>query len=385
MIGKHVLIVDDAIELGRLLQSAVRTIDPDLNLIVVPSAEEAILASSRQQLNLLITDLRLPGMSGFELAERMRKHNPTLEVILITGMTDRALRKQAEEMGAGFFTKPLKMDEFLMAVQRSLGGAPASLPVEQPSIPAEPPKRKRSPSPAMPDTALMDVLTVLQQETGANVAVLFNSNGEVEMSAGTLSKGFSNRWQAAMLASLGEDSPLTKAAGSQTGARVVILRDADQDLLAAAVRGGILAISVPSSHRALRLALALEELLTAQAAMENIIEKGGEGVIMSIKKEADAGDKEAKVEEKPAEALEKPRSKTGRLKTKTGELDIQPSTGELESALKKNARARKAKDADAFWEQATASSTPAITRADVLSFDQAEELGLTPQQDEAEE
>ena len=83
MAEKHVLIVDDAIELGRLLQSAVQTLDASLKLTVVPSAEEAILASSRHTVQLLISDVRLPGMSGFDLAERLRKRNPNLEVILI--------------------------------------------------------------------------------------------------------------------------------------------------------------------------------------------------------------------------------------------------------------------------------------------------------------
>ena len=165
MAEKHVLIVDDAIELGRLLQSAVQTLDASLKLTVVPSAEEAILASSRHTVQLLISDVRLPGMSGFDLAERMRKRNPNLEVILITGMTDRNLRKQAEESGAVFFQKPLKMDAFLAAVQKSLGLAgvqAAPLAEELAPQPVEPPRRKRSTSALLPVTALQDVLSVLQ-------------------------------------------------------------------------------------------------------------------------------------------------------------------------------------------------------------------------------
>ncbi len=64
---KRVLIVDDAIDLGRLLQDAVKTAHPEVPILVVPSAEEALLEFSRLTVDLLITDIRLPGMSGLEL------------------------------------------------------------------------------------------------------------------------------------------------------------------------------------------------------------------------------------------------------------------------------------------------------------------------------
>ena len=57
---KHVLIVDDALDLGRLLQTALVMLDPAMPVVVVPSAEEAILEATRHQLDLLITDLNSP-------------------------------------------------------------------------------------------------------------------------------------------------------------------------------------------------------------------------------------------------------------------------------------------------------------------------------------
>lgn len=387
MAEKHVLIVDDAIELGRLLQSAVQTLDASLKLTVVPSAEEAILASSRHTVQLLISDVRLPGMSGFDLAERLRKRNPNLEVILITGMTDRNLRKQAEESGAVFFQKPLKMDAFLAAVQKSLGLAAESAPLAEELAlqPVEPPRRKRSTSALLPVTALQDVLSVLQQETGARLVVLFNTAGDVTQFAGNPPGDFAGHWAAPLLASLAQASPLAVAAGRDSAARVCILRSENGEILAAAVHGGVLAVEMPAVRRTLRLALALDELLTAQAALDAILGRQGASALpVALPVEMPTPQPELPKQEEPPSPAPKPKARTGPLKAKTGELKNDPSTGELESALKKAAKPAKNLDPDAFWEQATSTSTQVVTRPDVISFDQAAELGLAPSEDPQE-
>lgn len=383
MAEKHVLIVDDAIELGRLLQSAVQTLDASLKLTVVPSAEEAILASSRHTVQLLISDVRLPGMSGFDLAERLRKRNPNLEVILITGMTDRNLRKQAEESGAVFFQKPLKMDAFLAAVQKSLGlAAESAPPAEELALqPVEPPRRKRSTSALLPVTALQDVLSVLQQETNARLVVLFNTAGDVTQFAGNPPGDFAGHWAAPLLASLAQASPLAVAAGRDSAARVCILRSENGEILAAAVHGGVLAVEMPAVRRTLRLALALDELLTAQAALDAILGRQGAD---ALPVEMPTPQPELPKQEDPPKPAPKPKARTSPLKAKTGELKNDPSTGELESALKKAAKPAKNLDPDAFWEQATSTSTQVVTRPDVISFDQAAELGLAPSEDPQE-
>jgi len=387
MAEKHVLIVDDAIELGRLLQSAVQTLDASLKLTVVPSAEEAILASSRHTVQLLISDVRLPGMSGFDLAERLRKRNPNLDVILITGMTDRNLRKQAEESGAVFFQKPLKMDAFLAAVQKSLGLAAESAPPaeELAPQPVEPPRRKRSTSALLPVTALQDVLSVLQQETNARLVVLFNTAGDVTQFAGNPPGDFAGHWAAPLLASLAQASPLAVAAGRDSAARVCILRSENGEILAAAVHGGVLAVEMPAVRRTLRLALALDELLTAQAALDAILGRQGASALpVALPVEMPTPQPELPKQEDPPKPAPKPKARTSPLKAKTGELKNDPSTGELESALKKAAKPAKNLDPDAFWEQATSTSTQVVTRPDVISFDQAAELGLAPSEDPQE-
>jgi len=108
---QRVMIVDDAMELGRLLKAALEVLGAKLTISVHPSAEEAILDAGKHTVDLVVTDMRLPGMTGVDLIKRMRKRQPDLKVILISGLTDRKIRQQAEELGCeAFLPKPLEME-----------------------------------------------------------------------------------------------------------------------------------------------------------------------------------------------------------------------------------------------------------------------------------
>ncbi len=96
---KRVLIVDDAIDLARLLQDAIKTVHPDIPISVVPSAEEALLESTRFTIDVLVTDLRLPGMTGLDLMRKIRVRQPNVKVILMTGLRPEDRLYQADRRG----------------------------------------------------------------------------------------------------------------------------------------------------------------------------------------------------------------------------------------------------------------------------------------------
>ena len=64
MSTKRIIIADDALDFARMLQASFATLNAGLIVTVVPSAEEAMLKSARIRTDLLVADLRLPGMSG---------------------------------------------------------------------------------------------------------------------------------------------------------------------------------------------------------------------------------------------------------------------------------------------------------------------------------
>ncbi len=122
MHSRRVLIVDDQVDVRRVLRAGLEMLGQEIKVTDVPSAEEALLIISRQPVDLLITDIYLPGISGLELKDRARKRNPELRMILITGMSDEEMRQKVVNAGAdAYFFKPIDMAGFLDTAQQLLG------------------------------------------------------------------------------------------------------------------------------------------------------------------------------------------------------------------------------------------------------------------------
>ncbi|WP_211230543.1 response regulator [Inquilinus limosus] len=79
-----------------------------------PSAE-SLLASGLSGVDVLITDIGIPGIDGFELRDRVRKARPDLPVFLITGRHEIADQGRAQG-SSGFFRKPFDLRALLTAV-----------------------------------------------------------------------------------------------------------------------------------------------------------------------------------------------------------------------------------------------------------------------------
>ena len=88
MAGYRVLVVDDQKDIRRLLATALRSVGSTWDIIEVPSAEEAMVVAMRRPVELLITYIALPGISGLELVKKFGSRFSNSKIILITGMTD---------------------------------------------------------------------------------------------------------------------------------------------------------------------------------------------------------------------------------------------------------------------------------------------------------
>ena len=80
------LIADDQRDIRTMLKTGVETLGSEFSVLAVPSGEEAVLEIFMQKYDLLVTDVRLPGISGLEVMRRVRASHPELKVILITGV-----------------------------------------------------------------------------------------------------------------------------------------------------------------------------------------------------------------------------------------------------------------------------------------------------------
>ena len=117
----NIVLIDDDFELLELLSSFFR--QRGFNVQQFNQAEEALIEIENQRLqaHVVISDLRLPEMSGMEFIKRTKKSNPQLPIILMTGDGNLELAIEAIETGAyDFVLKPLQIPQLLLSVQRAL-------------------------------------------------------------------------------------------------------------------------------------------------------------------------------------------------------------------------------------------------------------------------
>jgi two-component system C4-dicarboxylate transport response regulator DctD len=115
----RVLLVDDE-EMIRL--SIEQTLDlAGIDVTAFASAEAALPAIGRDYPGIVVTDVRLPARDGLELLADIRRRDPELPVVLITGHGDVAMAVSAMREGAyDFIEKPFVSDAFVEVVKRAL-------------------------------------------------------------------------------------------------------------------------------------------------------------------------------------------------------------------------------------------------------------------------
>ena len=83
------------------------------------SSAPSLLADGLSGMDLLISDIGMPGMDGFELREVVRKVRPDLPVFLVTGRHEIADQHRARGI-SGFFRKPFDAPALLAAIAKAL-------------------------------------------------------------------------------------------------------------------------------------------------------------------------------------------------------------------------------------------------------------------------
>ena len=117
--GQHIFIVDDE---SKVLEVIVETLEQiGLEVSCFAGAEDCLESLHSQECDLLITDLRMPGMNGIELLRHVRLLAPWVPVLIITGYGDIPTAVEGIKAGAvDFVEKPLDKKSFLEEVESIL-------------------------------------------------------------------------------------------------------------------------------------------------------------------------------------------------------------------------------------------------------------------------
>ncbi len=363
---KRVTIVDDSLEFGRMVRDTLQSIYTDIKITLVPSAEEALLEAARVSVDLLISDVRLPGISGLDLVPKMRARYPEIGTILVTGLMDEKVKRQAEKLGVtAFFRKPMDMGTFLSVVEQVLGGEQPPMQAESSAAEVVAPPAAILEPPAEP--GLSQRVAELRQTLGAETVALLDDFGRVAAHSGSpLPEEFEKETAALVMSALSAAGRLGRWMEAAQPAPVQVLRGASRDLVAGAIGTYALVLVLPAGRSALRLALALEEVLAAQKELAESLTRMG--IHWQQQPEMNL----------PAEGGEDQAAKTPELNLDSLPLNLE-EVGDLLDLLEKPAEmVAPAGDLDSFWESAAQGGDAAPLPPDVLSYDQARQLGLAP-------
>ncbi|MDP2995729.1 MAG: response regulator [Anaerolineales bacterium] len=349
----RILIVEDQREVSRLLRSTLETLEVELEVVEIPSGEEAILYSSRNKVDLLVSDYRLAGMSGIELMRKVQKNQPQAKIILVTGQTDPKIRKEVAEAGANaFFIKPVPMADFLDAVERHLDLVEKILPPEP--IAADDTEIQRG---------LPDLLAGLRQELAATAVLLLNDTGRILARAGDLAGGLGHDNEVALISSLLSIHSAGKKVSRLIGQKIAsrrwyIIEGGKYDLVFAPVGLTHAMLVIGKGIRWTEGYQGLKTVDIFSAARKNIEQVIGE-----------TAQGTSATQEPLTTPL--PRARTG-----TTEV-VEQSMKELAPLFKDAKKKLKPAEVNEFWNKA-ADKYKAPSKPDMLSYEQAKQLGLGP-------
>jgi excisionase family DNA binding protein len=116
----RILVVDDEAGIRELLAKTLAVAEYDVDLAA--GGQEALERLHREQYDLVITDLRMPGVDGLTLIREARRYMPQLPIIIITGYSTEASAIEAINLGVnGYLTKPFRVPKVLSVAAKALG------------------------------------------------------------------------------------------------------------------------------------------------------------------------------------------------------------------------------------------------------------------------
>jgi len=373
MAGKRILIVDDQKEATRLIRKNLESLEQDFVINDVLSGEEALLELRSAPLDLLVADVRLPGISGLELMDKCKERNPDTKVILISGVTDPDIRKQVAQAGAdAFFFKPIDMPEFLDAVERALGLVETVLPPEL-SLEVE---ELDEDSEEQAKINMAGLIPQLRIALDATAVIMVDDQGQVLVRAGDLpDPTLETSIMPMLMRSFTAGVRISHFLGQNIPDHFYSFRGENYDLFLA-----------PVGEAYCLMVLTRPTLLQEMGDIASQVHNTAKSILLSLSRlgisthvsgqfirptEQPSKDTQPAPEDQPTGDLS-----PDELIDET-DLSADQSLESLFSAMEEN----QIEDADAFWETISSEEVETESSSDTLSYDQAAKLGLAPSED----
>ncbi|MCJ7686973.1 MAG: response regulator, partial [Desulfobacteraceae bacterium] len=113
-----VLLIDDEEGIRKIVSIFLR--DEGYRVLTAEDGEKGIRVCREESPQIVITDIRMPGIGGLEVLKRIKNEDPDKEVIVVTGFGDMELAIRALQLDASdFVTKPIENEALLVALERA--------------------------------------------------------------------------------------------------------------------------------------------------------------------------------------------------------------------------------------------------------------------------
>jgi len=119
-VKNKILVVDDEEALRTVLSAELEGEGYLVN--TAADGDEAIKIIGAQQFHLILLDIKMPNVDGFEVLKFVKQHQPSTKVIMLTGFADLKNAIESKKLGAeDFVSKPYDLVDLLTTVERVLG------------------------------------------------------------------------------------------------------------------------------------------------------------------------------------------------------------------------------------------------------------------------
>ena len=117
---QRILVIDDELDMLMLLRMIIED-KTDYEVETTNTPSEGLKLLTENHYDLVITDLKMPGMDGIELFDEFKEIKPDVPVIIITAYGSLEIADEAMKKGvADFITKPFRKDNILFTINRVL-------------------------------------------------------------------------------------------------------------------------------------------------------------------------------------------------------------------------------------------------------------------------
>jgi two-component system NtrC family response regulator len=117
---EKILIVDDETDMLVLLRIVIQ-MQTSYEPVITPNPLEVEQILAEKEIALVIADMGMPGLDGFQLLERIRTNYPQIPVIIITAHDSPGAAEEAQRKGAfDFFPKPFRREGIIQAIEQAI-------------------------------------------------------------------------------------------------------------------------------------------------------------------------------------------------------------------------------------------------------------------------